>query len=208
MLCVPPPSEQATKTILGSIFNGFLSDFQPDFRSIAKPIVDASVEAYVRISEELLPTPAKSHYTFNLRDLSKVFQGTLMVLPASCPSRDVMLRLWVHEASRVFHDRLINDEDKEYFKHMMAELITKHGLGATYDDLFTHRQLVFGDFMRMGLEREERKYEEVTDSSRLISVLEDYLDDYNLAATNRLSLDSPQKEKLFGTAYWTINISS
>ncbi|KAJ9531756.1 hypothetical protein QJQ45_021904, partial [Haematococcus lacustris] len=226
MLCVPPPSEQATKTILGSIFNGFLSDFQPDFRSIAKPIVDASVEAYVRISvgcgrprdqrrgrcrqalplvpgavtpvaifevvgklrEELLPTPAKSHYTFNLRDLSKVFQGTLMVLPASCPSRDVMLRLWVHEASRVFHDRLINDEDKEYFKHMMAELITKHGLGATYDDLFTHRQLVFGDFMRMGLEREERKYEEVTDSTRLISVLEDYLDDYNLAATNRLSL--------------------
>lgn len=57
--------------------------------------------------EELLPTPAKSHYTFNLRDLSKVFQGTLMVAPSSCPSRDVLLRLWVHESCRVFHDRCV-----------------------------------------------------------------------------------------------------
>ena len=74
-------------------------------QSICKPIVDASVEAYNRISEELLPTPAKSHYTFNLRDLSKVFQGTLMIQPGNCPSRDVMVRLWLHESCRVFHDR-------------------------------------------------------------------------------------------------------
>ncbi len=37
--------------------------------------MDASVAMYRRVELELLPTPAKSHYTFNLRDLSKVFQG-------------------------------------------------------------------------------------------------------------------------------------
>ena len=32
MLCVPPPSEAATKTILTAIFGGFLADFPSDFK--------------------------------------------------------------------------------------------------------------------------------------------------------------------------------
>jgi dynein heavy chain len=32
-------------------------------------------------------------------------QGTLMATPASCPAKDGLLRLWVHESCRVFHDR-------------------------------------------------------------------------------------------------------
>ncbi len=39
----------------------------------------ASIEVYKTVCASLLPTPSKSHYTFNLRDLSKVFQGVLMV---------------------------------------------------------------------------------------------------------------------------------
>ncbi len=41
---------QATKTILGAIFNGFLLDFPPTFSHLSRPIVDASVEVYNRIS--------------------------------------------------------------------------------------------------------------------------------------------------------------
>lgn len=38
--------------------------------------MDATIEVFNTITKELLPTPQKSHYTFNLRDLAKVFQGT------------------------------------------------------------------------------------------------------------------------------------
>jgi hypothetical protein len=73
-----------------------------------------------RISEELLPTPAKSHYTFNLRDLSKQFQGMLMVSPSSCSDKEALARLWMHEACRVFADRLVCYEDRQYFQKMLV----------------------------------------------------------------------------------------
>lgn len=38
-------------------------------------MVDATIEVFNTITRELLPTPQKSHYTFNLRDIAKVFQG-------------------------------------------------------------------------------------------------------------------------------------
>lgn len=73
-LCVPPPSDAAIRTILSTILGGFLADWSPDLRALCGPIVTSAVEVYNRVSVELLPTPDKSHYTFNLRDLSKVAQ--------------------------------------------------------------------------------------------------------------------------------------
>ncbi len=41
----------------------------------------------------------------------------------------------------------------------------------------------------MGLDREERRYEEIgSDVSKVVSVLEEYLDEYNLTNTNTLNL--------------------
>lgn len=42
--------------------------------------IDCSVEIYGRMSTDLLPTPTKSHYIFNLRDLSKCIQGTYVYM--------------------------------------------------------------------------------------------------------------------------------
>jgi hypothetical protein len=36
-------------------------------------MVAATLEIYQIVQRELLPTPEKSHYTFNLRDLGKVY---------------------------------------------------------------------------------------------------------------------------------------
>ena len=50
----------------------------PGLKENSNKLVEVCINVYHTISSELLPTPAKSHYTFNLRDLSKVFQGMLM----------------------------------------------------------------------------------------------------------------------------------
>eukprot|EP00959_Pyramimonas_sp_CCMP1952_P457692 9475364-Pyramimonas_sp.AAC.1 len=71
-------------------------------------MVAATVSVYNAIREAMLPTPAKSHYTFNLRDLARVIQGVLRA-----DSKEVakdpkeLLSLWLHENLRVFSDRLV-----------------------------------------------------------------------------------------------------
>jgi len=71
-----------------------------------------SIHAYNVVRKVLKPTPAKSHYTFNLRDISKVFQGICSASGKDCKTIKTFVRLWYHECSRVFHDRLVNEDDK------------------------------------------------------------------------------------------------
>ncbi len=37
-------------------------------------MVEATLDVYRKVMSSLLPTPTKSHYTFNLRDISRVMQ--------------------------------------------------------------------------------------------------------------------------------------
>ncbi len=62
------------ETIFIHILRGFLADSQhKGNEKFAPPIVKATVDVYNKLTKELLPTPKKSHYTFNLRDISKIF---------------------------------------------------------------------------------------------------------------------------------------
>lgn len=65
----------------------------PQIANLNEPLVDATIYVYSTITSQLLPTPAKSHYTFNLRDLSKVFQGMLVADPAKIVVSAVFITL-------------------------------------------------------------------------------------------------------------------
>jgi dynein heavy chain len=84
VLCMPSASDSAMTLIFTSILSGFTAKFDPSVKGLVRGMCEATVEIYNRISLELLPTPAKFHYTFNLRDVSKVFQGVLMVTTKTC----------------------------------------------------------------------------------------------------------------------------
>ena len=75
-------------------------------------MVQATLNVYKRTIESFLPTPAKSHYVFNLRDFARVIQGVLLVPPTCMKETEKLIRLWVHEVYRVFQDRMIDEEDR------------------------------------------------------------------------------------------------
>lgn len=75
-------------------------------------IVGATMEVFKEAITNFLPTPTKSHYTFSLRDFSRVIRGMLLVPAARMKDPDKLIRLWIHESFRVFNDRLIDEQDK------------------------------------------------------------------------------------------------
>ncbi|XP_017317258.1 dynein axonemal heavy chain 6 isoform X2 [Ictalurus punctatus] len=188
MLCLPTPSEHSLKQIFKAILCGFLDDFPAAVKQAAGSIVDAAVEIYRRMSVDLLPTPAKSHYVFNLRDLSKCVQGMLQCEPGTVQDQNQIFRLFCHECQRVFHDRLINNEDKTYFNTMICEMASKHFRIKLEPSYLTKHPIIFGDFIKVGAEKADRIYEDLTDTEKIRNVLQDYLDDYNLTFSKETKL--------------------
>jgi len=59
--------------------------------------VQNTISIYQDTMKKFRPTPAKSHYTYNLRDVSKVFQGIAKSSGKAIVKEDDMLKLWCHE---------------------------------------------------------------------------------------------------------------
>ncbi|KAJ1633354.1 dynein heavy chain and region D6 of dynein motor-domain-containing protein [Pavlovales sp. CCMP2436] len=79
-------------------------------------LVELTVNVWESTKAKMLPTPAKFHYIFNLRDLSRVFHGIFMCNASTVKDEHTLLALWKHEAMRVFSDRLVNADDKKWFE--------------------------------------------------------------------------------------------
>ena len=153
-------------------------------------MVEATAGVYHEIMKELKPTPKKSHYQFNLRDVSKVFQGILMGNPSGINDPEVMSKIWIRETMRVFHDRLINQEDRSWLTHYITEVVqTILKLKWEHKDIFEDQQIYFGDFMKRGLDVSDRKYDIIDDFPRLEKVMGEYIQSFNIDhPTSKLQL--------------------
>lgn len=163
--------------IFGTIVSNSLVKYSDEVKEMANSIVEAAIMVYNTISTQLLPTPTKSHYTFNLRDLAKVFQGVLNGNPNKITEPAHVARLWVHENWRVFGDRLINDDDRNWLDELMGKTMKEH-FGLTWEDTIPSECLMFGDYMG-GVGAEQRSYDEITDSVKVASVVTEFLGEYN-----------------------------
>jgi len=194
------------------------------------------VEVYTEVCSSLLPTPSKSHYSFNFRDMSRLLAGLLSIAPTACGG-DVpaaLTRLWVHEVQRVFGDRLVSDEDRAWLHQLQQELlVSKFGwqpgppsqeshtavhAGATAvgmapadhpaasrsmfgsasgqacvatNTLFEGpEQVLFGGFSKLGVSQQERVYEPLGSTVKLATLMERYLDEYNISGGKSASAAS------------------
>ena len=81
----PSSLERIFQTVFQWHFNK--DKFPGEVTSLCNNIVLSTIEIFNVVGRELLPTPSKSHYTFNLRDISKVFQGMTQGSPKTVSPR-------------------------------------------------------------------------------------------------------------------------
>ncbi len=113
------------------------------------------------IKNKLLPTPTKFHYTFNLRDISRLFQGMCLASAARFKGPKKVLRLWRHEALRCYFDRLISDADREVVSGIINDSLNKY-----FNDDCEYAKMdpiIFGDFWAAGGDEEIVFYEDIQD---------------------------------------------
>jgi dynein heavy chain, axonemal len=179
-------SNQSLQLIFSTILSNFLGNFEFEVQEIADGIVKSSIDVYNTIVEELRPTPAKPHYTFNMRDISKVFQGILMCDRRRVNTPRLLGRLWYHESFRVFGDRLTNEADKHWLKETQEKFLEVNTPLRVAELWESKPEVIYSEFMIPGAD--PKIYEEIENLSVLQSTVEDYLSEYNSESKQPMQL--------------------
>uniref|UniRef100_A0AAQ5XVQ1 Dynein axonemal heavy chain 11 n=1 Tax=Amphiprion ocellaris TaxID=80972 RepID=A0AAQ5XVQ1_AMPOC len=171
------PSADALATIFSSILSAhFLQGgFSYGVSRSVGTLIQAAICLHQKISQNFLPTAIRFHYIFNLRDLSNIFQGILFALPESIRYPIDLVHLWLHESSRVYSDKLMEEKDVELFNKILLDTGKRYFEGID-ESVFIHQPLVYCHFAQgVG----EPRYHQASDWEKLQKTLADALEHYN-----------------------------
>jgi dynein heavy chain len=183
LVFVTPFDDESLNRIFTTVVNKFLSVMARDVAGQASSAVSATLEVYNTVLKEMLPTPAKSHYTFNMRDVAKVFQGICQCTRESLPKVDDLCKVWFHECERVFKDRLVTKQDMTWFFGLCKRQMDRH-FKRPYDQVVKQEPIIFADFV----DPKSTSYMEITDLEKLQMKVQECLDDYNSVSKIRMDL--------------------
>jgi dynein heavy chain len=165
------------------IFKTILSKFLENVSELIDPLINASLEIYQTVCKQLLPTPARVHYTFNLRDISQAIRGITSLHQTQAGDKSNVLRIWYHESIRVYHDRLVNDENRDWFLRLLRRSLHET-FQVRHFQLSSVEPVLFADF---GVD-ESKKYQQITDLDKFTQICQNHLEDYNSSSPKALDL--------------------
>ncbi|GKT35962.1 Dynein heavy chain, partial [Aduncisulcus paluster] len=191
MITFPEMDNESLQHVFGTILTHWIDTKMTkapgEVSTAFTQVVKSTVDVFNTIRRELLPTPLKSHYTFNLRDLSAVFVGVLMGNPKKLTDKLSVVKLWCHECERVFSDRLISVEDRSWFRDLLCTKC-KDDFRVVSENVYVKEKgerLIFADFM---VDTDPRPYEEIGDFKKLREVCYEFQEDYITEMNGSLKL--------------------
>jgi len=181
------PTNDAIETIYLSILNGHMKDFEPSVANMASNLVAATILLHGVMLKDYLPNAIKFHYQWNLRELSNVFYAFMDMKPQHYSDPAKVARLWSHEVSRVYGDRLTVQD----FASFDSKVDTAANCSFEGFDVMeaVERPNIFCTFWS---ESDDPVYLAVPDQGILKAKLEEKLEEYN-------EMNAVMQLVLFGT---------
>ncbi|KAH0590223.1 hypothetical protein H2248_000395 [Termitomyces sp. 'cryptogamus'] len=113
LVMVDYPGEVSLKQIYGT-YNRAVLKVIPNLRAYADPLTDAMVAFYLA-SQKRFTTDIQAHYVYSPRELTRWVRGIYEAIrPLEMLSVEGLVRVWAHEALRLFQDRLVTEEEKQW----------------------------------------------------------------------------------------------
>ncbi|EFN74153.1 Dynein heavy chain 7, axonemal [Camponotus floridanus] len=175
--------------------------FAADVTGSVTSIVNATIDVYKSIMKMLRPVPNKLHYCFDMRDISRVINGCSLIQKESVETKITFIRLWVHEILRVFNDRMLDENDKEWLFLKIRDAV-KNNFKDSYETAFDYLpkyennqitkdsfdDLMFGNFMDTQKSGKCKRYEEIGSVEALKNRIIAYLDEYNVNCKRKMDV--------------------
>eukprot|EP00002_Diphylleia_rotans_P013390 TRINITY_DN2619_c0_g1_i7.p1 TRINITY_DN2619_c0_g1~~TRINITY_DN2619_c0_g1_i7.p1 ORF type:complete len:4501 (-),score=1146.89 TRINITY_DN2619_c0_g1_i7:169-13671(-) len=179
---VPFPSTDCIKQIYGSILSNHLVSFDPSISKMSDRIVAATIELQLdKIRPVFFPTANKFHYNFSMRDMTNVILGLQLSRPEVYNTPESIIKLWFHECSRVYCDRLLSDSDVVLMTGIVVDAYKKYFFEYTQADL-QNEPLIYACISQSSSE-DDVTYSPVASYSKLLKILKEKLAEYNESHT-------------------------
>jgi dynein heavy chain 1 len=125
LVMVDYPGEASLKQIYGT-YNRAVLKVVPTLRAYSEPLTDAMVALYLA-SQKRFTTDVQAHYIYSPRELTRWVRGIYEAIrPLETLSVEGLVRVWAHEALRLFQDRLVTDEEKQWTDESINAAAMEH----------------------------------------------------------------------------------
>ena len=125
VIYVDYPGEASLKQIYGT-FNRAMLKLIPPLRTYAQPLTNAMVEFFL-MSRDRFTQDTQPHYVYSPREMTRWVRGICEAIrPLDSLAVEELIRLWAHEALRLFHDRLVLDSERQWTMDNIDDIALKH----------------------------------------------------------------------------------
>ena len=118
-----------------STFNGGIMKLFPNLKGETNALTEAMVDFYFQAQSKFTPD-MQPQYFYSPRELSRWVRGIYeSVVEMESLTREELVRIWAHEALRLFCDRLVEESEREWCEELVDSVARSYFAGIDHSNV-------------------------------------------------------------------------